>query len=111
MAGSRTALAVWPGGTSNVVARDLGVPFDVVELADMIAAGNTLRIALGVAKSGSLIPVQGSGFRVQGSELDVQSSLIDTGRERPESGRLNHGPETQNPEPETLNPEAGTLGG
>jgi diacylglycerol kinase family enzyme len=24
MAGSQTALAVWPGGTSNVVARDLG---------------------------------------------------------------------------------------
>src|SRR5262245_53783627 len=32
MARSRTSLAVWPGGTSNVVARDLGVPFKVNEL-------------------------------------------------------------------------------
>lgn len=52
MAGSQTALAVWPGGTANVVARDLGVPFDIEELADMIAAGKTRRIALGLAKSG-----------------------------------------------------------
>jgi YegS/Rv2252/BmrU family lipid kinase len=52
MAESRAALAVWPGGTSNVVARDLGVPFDVEELADMIGAGRTRRIALGLAKSG-----------------------------------------------------------
>ena len=49
MAGSQTALAVWPGGTSNVVARDLGVPFEIEELADMIAAGKTRRIALGLA--------------------------------------------------------------
>jgi diacylglycerol kinase (ATP) len=68
---SRTALAVWPGGTSNVVARDLGVPFDVVQLADMIAAGNTLRIALGVACSGSEV-------RASGSRIDVQSSEIET---------------------------------
>ena len=52
MAESQTALAVWPGGTSNVVARDLGVPFDVEELADIIRVGRTKRIALGLAKSG-----------------------------------------------------------
>jgi diacylglycerol kinase (ATP) len=52
MAESQSALAVWPGGTSNVVARDLGVPFDVEELADMIGVGRTRRIALGLAKSG-----------------------------------------------------------
>ncbi len=51
MARSRTALVVWPGGTSNVVARDLGVPFGIAELADMIAAGRTRRIALGLANS------------------------------------------------------------
>ena len=49
MAGSQTALAVWPGGTSNVVARDLGVPFGIGQLADMIAAGKTTRISLGLA--------------------------------------------------------------
>lgn len=52
MARSQTALAVWPGGTANVVARDLGVPFDIEGLADMIAAGKTRRIALGLANSG-----------------------------------------------------------
>src|SRR5207247_1245694 len=109
MAGSRTALAVWPGGTSNVVARDLGVPFDVVELADMITAGNTLRIALGVAKRGSGFGVPSSGLRVQGSELDLKGSAIDAVSERPKSGRLNHGPESRNPELETLNNEPGTL--
>jgi diacylglycerol kinase (ATP) len=51
MAGADAALAVWPGGTSNVVARDLGVPFAIAQIADMIAAGKTKRIALGLATS------------------------------------------------------------
>ena len=59
MAGTDAALAVWPGGTSNVVARDLGVPFDVAKLADMIAARKTRRIALGLA-----IGVGGRGLAV-----------------------------------------------
>ena len=49
MAGSSAALAVWPGGTANVVARDLGVPSDITHLAGMIATGKTRRIALGLA--------------------------------------------------------------
>jgi len=52
MPGADAALAVWPGGTSNVVARDLGVPFAIAQIADMIAAGKTKRIALGLAKGG-----------------------------------------------------------
>jgi len=51
LAGKDAALAVWPGGTSNVVARDLGVPFPLAQVADMIAAGKTRRISLGVAQS------------------------------------------------------------
>lgn len=94
MPGSRTALAVWPGGTANVVARDLGVPFDVVQLADMIAAGKTKRIALGVAE-------RGSGFGVQGSELSGQRSEIDTVSARPESGLLNAESGTRNLKQET----------
>ena len=47
--GSRAALAVWPGGTSNVVARDLGMPFDINKIADVIAKAKTKRIALGLA--------------------------------------------------------------
>jgi diacylglycerol kinase (ATP) len=77
MARSQTALAVWPGGTANVVARDLGLPFDISGLADMIAAGKTRRIALGLAKAGSELPA--ANFAVAG----------------------NGEPETQNPEPET----------
>lgn len=48
--GSSAALAVWPGGTSNVVARDLGMPFDINKIADMIATAKTRRIALGLAQ-------------------------------------------------------------
>src|SRR5262245_505261 len=36
MAGSEVPLAVWPGGTANVVARDLGVSSNLAKLADMI---------------------------------------------------------------------------
>jgi diacylglycerol kinase (ATP) len=52
VAGSRAALVVWPGGTSNVVARDLRMPFTVERIADVIAAARTQRIALGLAQSG-----------------------------------------------------------
>src|SRR6185295_887719 len=47
---SETALAVWPGGTANVVARDIGMMTSIERLADIIAAGKTKRVALGVAK-------------------------------------------------------------
>jgi YegS/Rv2252/BmrU family lipid kinase len=54
VAGSRAALAVWPGGTSNVVARDLGMPFAIERIAEVIAAGRRQRIALGLARGGEL---------------------------------------------------------
>ncbi|HEX5736659.1 MAG TPA: diacylglycerol kinase family protein [Blastocatellia bacterium] len=47
--GTRAALAVWAGGTANVVARDLCLPTDVEQLAEVIAAGKTSRITLGLA--------------------------------------------------------------
>lgn len=49
MAGSRAGLAIWPGGTSNVVARDLEIPFNIERLADLISRGKTKRISLGLA--------------------------------------------------------------
>ncbi len=49
IAGSDVALAVWPGGTANVIARDLGVPFGLERLADLIASGRATRIPLGRA--------------------------------------------------------------
>ncbi|MEK6322896.1 MAG: diacylglycerol kinase family protein [Acidobacteriota bacterium] len=117
MIGSRTALAVWPGGTSNVVARDLAVPFDIVGLADMIASGKTRRIALGLAKGGSGFGVQGSGFGVQRSLNETVSASPEPGTRNPEPGTLNPEPKTSNPEPGTTNsepnirnPEPGTDG-
>lgn len=69
MAGSQTALAVWPGGTANVVARDLGVPLAIPELADMIAAGKTRRIALGLAQSTDAEKHISRGAQVNSSPL------------------------------------------
>jgi YegS/Rv2252/BmrU family lipid kinase len=51
MAMSQTSLAVWPGGTANVVARDIGMMTSIERLADIIAAGKTKRVALGLARS------------------------------------------------------------
>lgn len=50
--GSRSSLAVWPGGTGNVVAHDLKMPFRLRRLADVIAAEKTRRVAIGIAESG-----------------------------------------------------------
>lgn len=50
LAGGRTTLGIWPGGTSNVVARDLLMPFAIEQIADVVAAGKTQRIALGLAQ-------------------------------------------------------------
>lgn len=69
MARSRAALAVWPGGTSNVVARDLGVPFKVNELVPLIAAGKTQRISLGLARNGSEFTGLSQRGQDSGSEL------------------------------------------
>ena len=49
LAGSHTPLAIWPGGTSNVVARDLALPLNIGQLAEIIANGKTKRITLGRA--------------------------------------------------------------
>jgi diacylglycerol kinase family enzyme len=49
MAGSRASLAIWPGGTSNVIARDLEIPFNIEHLADLISRGKMNRVSLGLA--------------------------------------------------------------
>ena len=114
MAESQTALAVWPGGTSNVVARDLGVPFDVEELADMIAAGRTRRIALGLAKADSVFTVQSSEFGVQGSDFAVPGPGFRVPGSRARNSNRDSGankePGKPNPEPGTTNSEPGTAG-
>ncbi|HEX8178549.1 MAG TPA: diacylglycerol kinase family protein [Pyrinomonadaceae bacterium] len=42
-------LGVWPSGTANVLARELGLPFDLPGICDVIARGATRRIYLGCA--------------------------------------------------------------
>ena len=53
LAGSATALAPLPGGSTNVFARSIGVPYDPVQAAERLvvslARGNFRRIGLGVA--------------------------------------------------------------
>jgi diacylglycerol kinase (ATP) len=59
MVGNDAVLGVWAGGTANVVARDLNLPRSTKRLAEVIAAGKTKRIALGVASRSPLSLVPG----------------------------------------------------
>jgi len=82
MACSRAALAVWPGGTSNVVARDLAMPFAIERLAEVIATGKTRRIALGLAV--------GAGGRGPGAgDQQMESSVVATSLPFNESAESN----------------------
>ncbi|MEP7274470.1 MAG: diacylglycerol kinase family protein [Acidobacteriota bacterium] len=49
LVGTNTALAVWPGGTANVLARELKLPDQPDKLAQMIAGAKTRRISVGHA--------------------------------------------------------------
>jgi YegS/Rv2252/BmrU family lipid kinase len=49
LVGTSARLGVWPVGTANVLARELGLPFDVQGAAEVIARGATRRIYLGCA--------------------------------------------------------------
>jgi len=70
MAGTSASLAVWAGGTSNVVARDLGLPRRQTALADVIARGKTRRVALGLASSNI----------TAGVAVEADAKLLQTGR-------------------------------
>lgn len=49
LAGSQVPLAVLPAGTANVLAKELGIPWDIPRAAKLIPQGTLRRIALGVA--------------------------------------------------------------
>jgi YegS/Rv2252/BmrU family lipid kinase len=51
LAGSRVPLAVLPAGTANVLAKELGIPWDIPRAARLVAQGALRRIALGLATS------------------------------------------------------------
>jgi diacylglycerol kinase family enzyme len=46
LGGTRTALGILPLGTLNHFARDLGIPFDLAKAAQIIAAGQQLKVDL-----------------------------------------------------------------
>jgi diacylglycerol kinase (ATP) len=58
LAGSRVPMAVLPAGTANILAKELGIPWDIPHAARLIADGTVRRIALGVA-----IPAEGRETR------------------------------------------------
>ncbi len=47
LAGSQVPLAVLPAGTANVLAKELGIPWDIAAAAELIPRGTSQRIALG----------------------------------------------------------------
>lgn len=73
-AGSRASLAIWPGGTSNVAARDLGIPFKTEQLAEMISRGKAKRVSLGLASGQAKAQGEGtaSGSAWNRSEANLQ---------------------------------------
>ncbi|HSO74794.1 MAG TPA: diacylglycerol kinase family protein [Blastocatellia bacterium] len=95
MAGSQTPLGIWAGGTANVVAKELGYPSGVEQLADVFAAGKVKRIALGLATSGSGFGVPSLGLASTGSGPDPTSLREEL---KADPGVT---PRTQNPKPGT----------
>src|SRR5580700_10839273 len=49
LAGSNVPMAVLPAGTANILAKELGIPWDIPRAARLISGGAIRRIALGVA--------------------------------------------------------------
>ena len=48
LAGSQVPLAVLPAGTANVLAKELGIPWDIPAAAKLIPTSTTRRVALGL---------------------------------------------------------------
>ncbi|MBI1738914.1 MAG: diacylglycerol kinase family lipid kinase [Acidobacteria bacterium] len=51
LAGSQVPMAVLPGGTANVLVKELSLPWDIPRAAERLARGTLRRIALGLAFS------------------------------------------------------------
>jgi diacylglycerol kinase (ATP) len=67
MAGSDVPLALLPAGTANILAKELGIPWDIPHAARLIPSGVVKRIAVGVAlapegKNRPEIPPEGRYF-------------------------------------------------
>jgi diacylglycerol kinase (ATP) len=67
LAGSQVPMALLPAGTANILAKELGIPWDIPHAARLIPGGTVRRIALGVALSANghhsaQVPAQGRYF-------------------------------------------------
>src|SRR6266852_1345213 len=51
LAETRVPMAIVPGGTANVLAKELGIPLDLPQAVDRIVGGTATRVALGKAGS------------------------------------------------------------
>lgn len=49
IAGTHTPLAILPAGTANILAKELGIPWNISAAARLIPTGQAVRIALGAA--------------------------------------------------------------
>jgi diacylglycerol kinase family enzyme len=102
MVGSDAVLGVWAGGTANVVARDLNLPRSTKCLAEVIAAGKTKRIALGVASSSPLSvarsPLSVDKSNESASIFEMRSADVESGVLQVEQRAVQYGLQTQNDE-------------
>ena len=62
MAGSKARLGIVPAGTVNVLALELGLPFQVERACGVIAAGSTLSMDVGLVNSRRFILMMGAGI-------------------------------------------------
>jgi diacylglycerol kinase (ATP) len=62
LVGGPIPLAVWPGGTASVLARELGLPRDLERVADMIAARRVKRVSVGRANTRYFLLMAGVGL-------------------------------------------------
>lgn len=62
LVGTATPLAVWPGGTSNVLAREIGLPGGLDLMADMIAGCKIRRVSVGRAGDRYFLLMAGVGL-------------------------------------------------
>jgi diacylglycerol kinase (ATP) len=51
LAGSQVPMALLPAGTANILAKELGIPWDIPRAARLIPGGTIRRIALGMARA------------------------------------------------------------
>jgi diacylglycerol kinase (ATP) len=66
LAGSQTALGVFPTGTMNVFAREMGIPYDKLENAmEVIDAGHSKEVDLFAMNGAPFVQMAGVGFDAQ----------------------------------------------